>query len=281
MSLEDYDKLCEDLIPYVEKARKISIPFLDNYKLLHFWYSRFYPDGSIIDIGIDTAWHRYSFKNKYFDFEKHLGIYLNFPPKKEVRLILTPKNIFQASSKDIEEIINRYKIFYMFNILVSKGHYIENFGFSAPPENPEVLYIYTRYFGILKAFGNFFKNRFTSEINEIERIGRISFTTFTNQKKNELAANFSLKQEQIDAENNWVENNIKYFYLSTSKGDFPMSPKQKQCLSLLAQGKTFKEIGNTLVKPNTKTAEAHILRLRDKTGLTRAELIQSFIQSGL
>ena len=54
--------------PYMEEIKKLCLPFLKQYNFSHFWYSRIYPDGSIIDLGIEVNWFKYMLENKYFEF---------------------------------------------------------------------------------------------------------------------------------------------------------------------------------------------------------------------
>jgi DNA-binding CsgD family transcriptional regulator len=284
MRLKNNDEIYSFFLPYMEEARKFSLPFLTEYKLLHFWYSRIYPDGSAIDLGIDASWFEYNLEKQYKLGPaampvQQLKLLSTYGIEREVRFINTPANFVEIPAEDIKVMIEVYKIFYCFNIVMDRGSYIENFAFSAPQENPEVLSIYTHQFGVLKSFGIAFRNKFRAQIEELELNAK-----FFIPKLNMTAAfeNFLfLGGAKVGEKENWTLSNLRYFYLSTPKGDVPISPKQRQCLSLLVQGKTFKEIGQILVKPSARTAEAHITRLRDKTGLTSAELLRAFIQSGL
>jgi DNA-binding CsgD family transcriptional regulator len=138
--------------------------------------------------------------------------------------------------------------------------------------------MYSKYFGILQAFGIYFTKKASYIIKDVESQGKISFPCLLSNTPRNLCSLNHKESETAD----WCQKNIKHFFISTSsKEDIAITPRQRECLSYLALGKNYKEISRIL-NIDIKTVENHMQRLRDKTGLnSRSALVQSFIDSGI
>src|SRR5260370_14109992 len=88
------------LVSHMEEARKISLPFLKQYNLCHFWYGRIYPDGTFLDLGIDHVWFKYMLEKKYFEFWRDINIHPAQWPTIEAKFISTPKNFSTTLSTE-------------------------------------------------------------------------------------------------------------------------------------------------------------------------------------
>lgn len=267
------------MLPYIEEVNRMCTPFLKQYKLDHFWYSRVYKDGSFIDLGIDNDWFKYVLENKYYDFWNEMRTFPEFWPEKKTKFISTPENFsLDLNFRNLDIIINKYKIFYIFNIFINRGEYLENFAFSAPQENYESISIYSRYFGILYAFGMDFTKKASYIIKDVESQGKIYFPCLLSS----IPRNLHLINQKVCETTGWLQENIKHFFISTStKEDISITPRQRECLSYLALGKNYKEISRIL-GIDIKTVDNHMQRLRDKTGLSsRSDLVKAFIESGI
>ena len=266
------------MLSYMNKLDKISLPFLKQYNLKNFWYSRFFKDGSFIDIGNHPSWFQHVLKKDYYNFHHDHNLHPNFWPSKEIMLISTPKDLSKnISLKEINCITEKYKIYYLFNLIVKRENYLENFGFSAPIEQHSALVLYSKYFGVLKAFGIFFSQKYSSLIQEVETHGKIFLPIMPSYDRPQNLPIFNQYQQQTEV---WNRAHLKYYFITTEKGEMKISLRQRDCLSILSQGYSAKEAAQYLdISP--KTFETHLLRLKDKTSLTRYGLIQAFIQSGL
>lgn len=272
-------EILQTYMPYMKAIKEICTPFLNQYGLTHFWYSRVYLDGTFIDLGLDPQWFLYMLENNFFIFWNDLRIHPTSWPVDHCKFISTPNNFaYHLKPNDIDLITKKYQVHYSFNILINNGSYLENFGFSAPVDNYNSISVYMRYFGILRAFGHYFTQKAEYIIKELEQKGKIQFP----QPENNSVENDIFSYQEFNARGlEWSNANFKYYYLSTPKGNSVISARQKDCLSLMAQGKSGKEIAQ-LLGIQVKTVDAHILRLKDKTGLSsRSALVESFFKSGL
>jgi len=252
---------------------------ITQHNLSYFWYSRFYKDGTFIDLGINPSWFQYMLENKYFNFFNEVIICAQKWPESEIRSIWTLYDCMSKISKDnIMGTCENYGIFYVINILVNKAEFLENFSFAAPVENPESMILYTKYFGILKSFGIYFRKTAESLIKEIERKGRLYFPL---PKLTNYSSSLLMQRNDFISNEKCNAAHMKHFYLANSSGDIPITSLQRQYLSILAQGKTCKEAAR-IFDVSHRTIETTVQKLKEKAGeKTLDGLLQMFIQSGL
>jgi DNA-binding CsgD family transcriptional regulator len=264
-----------------EEVKKICMPFLNQCGLSHFWYSRFYEDGSFIDLGIDPEWFMFMLEHNYFDVVVPLTRGREDWPKKEIRALSTisPKySLLNIPDQYIDMIVKKYKIFYSLNIISPKQDYLENFGFSAPSENHECIALFARYFGVMKSFGIYFSQVAKNLISDAETNGRIMLSPTKTKEFWLNKVHFHSKEKDLES---WIQTNLRFYYISTSNGDIKITARLRDCLSIFAQGGSAKDAANIL-NLSVKTIENHMQKLREKTGLTsRKALIDAFVQSGL
>jgi len=68
-------------------------------------------------------------------------------------------------------------------------------------------------------------------------------------------------------------------HLSAQNQQIKFTPRELDCLKLLAQGRTMKEIGKMLGGISPRTVETHLIRVKDKLGCNRKSEILDFIWS--
>ena len=271
------------MYPYMIEAEKICRPFLSHYNLNHFWYARFYSDGSFIDLGVDPACLQYMLENKYFNFFDTKELFCpNLWLPQERTVVTTPLCLSSIlDPENVKIMTEKHNATYFFNIFINRRDYLESFGFSASTENYESLMLYLRHFGILKAFGIDFRERAAPLIKEIElELRGKNFAPFS-QVDEQRRANIFSKNTNNNAQNAWTEKNLKHFFLLTPTGNVQISPRERQCLSLSTLGNSAKEIAK-IMGVSYRTVETFLEKVKEKTGLrTRSALLKAFIESGL
>ncbi|OJX12582.1 MAG: hypothetical protein BGO77_07390 [Caedibacter sp. 37-49] len=270
----DKDTILGIYLPYMKAVKQICLPFLNQYNFNHFWYTRFYSNGSFIDLGINENWFEFMLDNNHFNFWNEKAFHPKYWPSEESKIIYTPFTVLNNfSPSNINFIVNEQKVYYSFNIIANRKDYLENFGFSAPQENIHSVLLFSKYFGYLKSFGIHFSKIAADIIDKLEKQGRIHCSTLNNNENILSIDTGSLFKP--------YSKSLKHYYIISPRGNIAITQRQKECLSKLAQGKCMKEIANDLLL-SPKTVDAHLIRVKDKAGLSsRAQLIDCFLRSGL
>lgn len=270
MRLLQYNR---EIAPHISS---ICEPLFKNFGITHFWYDKLFEDGRFFDVGSDIKWkeyfHAHDLVNKtpnfFIDTMRHTA-------KNQTIFLLWPNDSYQKDPLLSAQM--SFNICHGLNIMEKKEGFIESFGFATTSENSNISQFYINNLDILKHFLLFFKEK-ASEVIKTADSKKICILsepapTHVNNTENEKIGNF-LQQTSL----------TKYT-LRTANGQTCLTKKEVECLSLLAGGKTAKEIAKLLISKNgeqlsPRTVEFYINNIKKKTGFRKTtELVLAFAKS--
>ncbi len=175
-------------------------------------------------------------------------------------------------------VIYGLNIFYGLTVYFRQKDFMEAWHFATDTNNHSVMNFYINKKSLIKQFILHFKESI-SHISDLNQSGTLAVFP----EHIDLAESISASSFQIDAVNPELINILGYC-LEAKISCRHLSKRELECLFLLAQGKTAKEIGRIL-KLSYRTVEFYIVNIKNKTGnFTRTalrDLVQDTLQKWL
>lgn len=155
--------------------------------------------------------------------------------------------------------------------------YTEGFAFTSDIHNSSAGNYFLKNNKMLIAFAQYWldNNREKLKLDAPEALATINEgINFSNLNKVEL----SIKNEQDRVKGFLNQILAKGWYLNTKTGQAYITPRELECLHLLAKGNTGKEVSNSLgISP--RTVEGHINNIRSKLGfICKSEMIKLYLE---
>lgn len=151
------------------------------------------------------------------------------------------------------------------------AHTCDFYCFGSTPDNAPIVNFYLNNIDLLEYFILYFNDKGKKVLEKAESDRQI-LPTFHHNKDEQEKLGFRIKAtERI---NFLASLPINQHYIN----DTYLSTRELQCLTLLAEAKTTKEIGKKLnISP--RTVETYLQRIKDKTNLTHKSDLLSFFQT--
>lgn len=253
-----------------EDLKKFCQPLHHYLGLSHFGYLRIFYNSNYIHISNDhnlTAAYLEKITQSQIFFDK----FLFYDQSTDYQFILWPKNPIDTSMNLYLE----HRYWHGFTIAKFNNHsHLEMWWFAADQESNNLENFYYQHWKILLSFVKKFNHQF---------IEKIDYNKLALAKYYE---GFSFNIPLLNEENN-CRDKIKDFINTLFPKGIEVKCKNSweritqreiHCLSILAQGKTMKEISNEL-SLSPRTIETHLQHLQNKTGYhLRSDLVKLYNQ---
>lgn len=228
-----YKKVCELCQP----LKKLGIS--------GFIYMRRYPDGRFIDLSNQIDWTSF-FLDKYLSEQYPVDMVVNHMLSNKGSLLwcTEPENLVWKEGADLFKSGNGISIY------KKNEHYCEIFCFYGQAADSSLNMMFIQYFTLLERFLKYFIENMADDINSAYEKHDVLFTpnAYLNAKK------------ELTLEINEVE-----FLKEIEKHHPILSPREIECISLCASGKTAKEIARH-TKISHRTVETYLANAKKKLG---------------
>lgn len=205
---------------------------LKAYDITYFAYVKSYADGSRVLLSNHLDDFQAYLTNKHY-LEGNTEARPQLYQKQAILWSTLPKqHLYQFSREN-------FNIDHGLSIVEPGENYCEFFGFASTHEHPEVVNFYLNNLDIIKNFTNYFKEKADKIIKEAEQ-NKLIFPYH-----NDVIRTYSMKD------------------LQTLLSDVKVTQRQTDCINLLLEGATIKEIAARL-KISPRTVETHIDLLKTK-----------------
>jgi len=236
--------------------------FMNSFNLSHIWVSRYFFDGRYIDLTNDIKWKDIMVKNNFY--RDYIQLFLEPLSNKSVsknNLCISWQAIKASSDKLIAK-TNEYGIISGFNLLFIHEDHIENYGFGSPLEINKILFDQAE----VELFSLYLREKIDHLI-----------------ASNPLALGFSGEEfTRPSLKNKYFHSPIpQSFTFTCNSMTAKVTQREVQCLALMAQGLSQKEIARILgVSP--RTIEFHFTQIKIKFNYpSKLELLLRFKASPL
>lgn len=242
-------------------------PLERHLDINYFDYQRYYHDGSLLFLAPWT-----SFNQRFFAKDLYPS-FIEFDRNKESILILAPTASIPSAAEDpqkfIDNVSEAYKndIFHRVYFAYSHANFFEIFGFGSSAPVSNISAFYWQRIELLKKFQSYFYSEAHSLIREGEK-HKVMLPKFLSTTKSlqEVCETFS-QEEYLKA------ISLKHYPVSTQQGVVKLTSKELQCLKLLHERHTSKEIAKVL-RLSPRTIEDCLLNIKNKFGCeSKFELI--------
>lgn len=263
---------------HVSEIREVCSPLFKNFNLTHFGYLRYRADGGYLAVSSDINWAETHLKNDYASSPYFLEEVCSMPDNM-YRASLWPTS---HSADSTLEALYQHNIWHGLNIVQTSSDFTDVYYFASSRENHQVTSLYLNNSDLIKRFIVFFRDN-TKNIFEKANIDEYAYSEnykaiMQRKKANELRVNQGVYPYKDNIENFVKETKLKKFEIAGSRS---LSSREFQCLSLLSNGRTMKEIGKHLgLSP--RTIESYINSIKNKLGcINKSEVIRIFEKSDL
>jgi len=233
-------------------VKEITQP-LKSHRINYFNWLRCYHDSSCTILVNDAGWH------KHFSSLKLSGSFSLYDLKQGAYLwedVINPEICAIAR--------NSFNIDNLFQLIFPKQNYIDIFSFGSERQQSGMVSFYFNHVDLLQNFIASFQEKASA--------------LFKQSDQNRIR----IPSQMIERTNyNYIAPHNKNSQASKNKkpsSPTPFSLRETQCLKLLANGRTAKEIARTLsISP--RTVESYINQAKRKTGTTfKSQLIDAFLR---
>ncbi|MGC8483754.1 MAG: helix-turn-helix transcriptional regulator [Thermodesulfobium sp.] len=255
-----------------EKINPIVKPISDHFGVHTFGYRKFFADGNSFGMSNNFSWTTFCLEN--FD-KKIIPNYEN-----EIKAALNEDKfhffrIGKPNNKDaFLSALYELDIWNTCSLYKKMGDGIEAFYFASTRENSGIVEKYTNNIALFERFSYHFKNKLL-DIISLEDIKSSASPTISPKVFESSQETSSIEDQNIKQFLSTTP--IHKFFLNVNEQDITLSFQEFRCLALLSQGKTAKEIGNSL-KISQRTVEEYIDNIKRKVKMnTRSQLIDLFL----
>jgi len=243
----------------------ISGDFMSFFNLSHIWVSKYFFNGCYMDLTNDLEWKNIMVSNNFY--KNYINIFLkplseNQASKNSLHLLWQTE---PASPDPLIAKTKEYGIISHFNLMFIHNDHIENYGFGSP-DKIEYLNKILQNKAEVELFCLYLREKLYSHINS-----------------NSVALGFS--EEKFlppPLKSKYSHSPIPdSFTFSCNSYHAKITRREVQCVSLIAQGYSQKEIGRILgISP--RTVEFHLTQIRLKfNNPSKLELLMKFNASPL
>jgi DNA-binding CsgD family transcriptional regulator len=248
---------------FADDVQEICKPFFEKLGITYTDYARFYPDGRVILLGSDKHYVNYFLNDKaFYDKTPNKIISTGFHLWSEY---IDPSFLSRASAK--------FHYSHGVTIITEMNNYQEVFNIATYPDNHKILDFYLNYQSIIQQMIAYFRHQAKKLIHKFEDKPLIIPT----------AIKYALSTPPLDKLSQEITKLINSEFSSctiqVNNIAIPLSRREAQCLYLLHQGKTTKEIGKIL-DISHRTIEIYLNQIRLKiTAKNRIELLSKIDRS--
>lgn len=239
------------------KVKALCVP-LTKLGILGFIYMRRYPEGRFIDLSNQIEWTSF-FLDRYLNENYPVGVVENHMlSEKGVLFWCTdPANLVWQEGRELFGFGNGVSIY------KQRPQYCEIFCFYGKSDNDQLNKILLQSFLLLEKFMKYFTENMESEIRQAYH-------------QNDF---LPVPQEYLHS--NWKvlpEDHEKLFLQALDTRKQPLlSPRELECISVCAVGKTAKEIGRE-INLSPRTVETYLANAKQKLGCKNVrELINKVV----
>ena len=253
---------------YINEIEKICTPLFSNFNMTHFGYLRYMPDGSYLAMSSDINWAEIHLKNDYAS-SRYFAEEVCSIPDNTHHASLWPA--FCPTDITLDALYN-HNIWHGLNIVHPSSGFVDVYYFATNRENHQVTSLYLNHSDLIRRFIAYFKN----EIKNIVLTAKPENYAYS-EIYNKVFQSKAFREDSIYINN--VENFIKETEIKKFKIDdsLSLSAREIQCMALIANGRTMKEIGKHL-NLSPRTIESYLNNLKNKLGCTHKGDIISFYE---
>ena len=237
----------ESIIPQVQK---ISQDFLTQTGTSHFWYNRYYSNGTGMTINnlknyndkIILEHDMLDFPQIWKQIDNNLAVGEHY------------KSMWSVTDETLIKISKELNIYQPFNIFYKTKDYLEGIGLASNNHNSDLYNFFLNAEKLCTKFLEYFKKEAAFILKQAEKvlieIPSVEPSNFKIHKPSRIIPNFTEST--------------------------PITAKELYCLRLLSKGQSYKEIAYNL-EISTRTVEAHIINIKNKTGYyNRSKLVDYY-----
>ncbi len=257
---------------YIKEIGKICTPLFDNFNMTHFGYLRYMPDGSYLAMSSDINWAEIHLKNDYAS-SRYFAEEVCSIPDNTHHASLWPT--FCPSDKTLDALYT-HNIWHGLNVVHPSSGFVDVYYFATNRENHQVTSLYLNHSDLIRRFIAYFKN----EIKNIIMTAKPENYAYS-EIYNQVFQGKTLNNDGT------YKNNLEKFIKETEIKKFKvydslnLSAREIQCMTLIASGRTMKEIGKHL-SLSPRTIESYLNSLKNKLGCThKGDIISFYEQSDL
>ncbi len=252
----------------IPRVKEICKPLTEYLGVSCFCYSRLYNNCAYIVL---MNGHQ-EFQEKYYtnirSRDPHFNSYLKSTPLNETRFFLWPTKYEKLYS--MTQLYDAYDIWHGYHIIRRQKEYLEIFGFAFNKNTDSKAQFYIQNSRLLEKFCDYFIIKAADLISDND--------------KNKLASyqhKFDISYLEV-ADNNTQQflseiSNLKNHSLINKSGNLiHLTPRESDCISILMQNRTMKEIGK-LLDLSPRTVECHIENVKQKLEVNyKSQLVDIF-----
>jgi len=238
--------------------------YLDNlFNIKDFRYIKIFKDNTCLFLTTESEWTRIFYRDFYQYGTHHKTINS-----------LTSGFVLWSSHPD-QSVFNARREFsgsdHGITLIEKNTDSCEIFGFSSTKENPQVINFYINNLDLLRRHTLYFKYQAKDLIKLAEK-DRLILPKVLEKPKVDLISDRTNVNKLIK------ETPLANYY--QSEGIMQLKNKQKECLYLITQGKTAKQVAK-IMNLSPRTIEDHINIIKNKLNCQyKSELIEKAINSG-
>jgi DNA-binding CsgD family transcriptional regulator len=250
-----------ELEPYLRHAANVKsiVALWKNVGILGAFYTRIYPDGTIISLASDAPWSEFYFNNlESRAYQSHDVVDLCFANKGASLWALSPQNQIWQDARHFG---------YGNGITISKDtkDFREYIGFYTAADNHSINHFYINNLDKIINMRAHFLSQASDLLQNAEKerplLARAIFPS-------------DLNHQQSVSEKRGVESLVITHRNSGTLIDLP--PQRRQCLAHLAEGKSSKQIARTM-NLSPRTVDHYLQMLRQELGCRSSrELITAY-----
>lgn len=244
----DVNEICKDLFQHTQ--------------IDYFCYGRFYKNSNkTTHLVSHSGWHKHFHKQGLYATAEELqaGVYF-------------ARDFLPNSVKHASEYFGRKNFLAIINEFDT---YKEVFGFDSQAENIASFYINN--LDLLFKFNHFFKAKSVDLFKKAD----LDPTILPMQEAKNIATTPAKIITSDDIASLKEKLFLRQYVLYFRNKPITLSSRELECLTLLANGRTAKEIANTL-NISSRTVETHLLKIKNKIGIYRkSDLINFFEENKL
>jgi DNA-binding CsgD family transcriptional regulator len=242
----------------VDEVRRLTKHFAETIKLRGFAYIRIYRNGTIGWLTSDSDHDRFVFEA---NFHHHDPLVSKAKEIREGQYLHFHDCQFDGAEPFYQERSKRFRVDHGMILVRSEEDYIEASCFSGFMAQQPLYNIFINEPGIFRGFVDYFKQRLT----------RHSLSLLDHGVG---LSNFNLPSHKLPALNTTLSPEDRRAIVSSCGWNslLQISARERDCLSLLRKGFTYREIGDCL-NISERTVEHYLESAKNKLGIcTRSEL---------
>ncbi len=257
-----------------DQVMEICRPLFNCLGISYFEYDKITNDGKVFYICTNQDWLKFSLEEQMFDDTEH--VYLCSLAKKYQKRYALWSNL----KLDKTFLLSQYQQFDVWNGLTIneiESEAFNTYSFATSCGQVKLDEFYINNMPLFERFIVYFKQKLSSILDENHEKYLFSATPLDES----VEIRHEDDQLHLEVDNFLKQTELDKFTVKVNQGLVQISKREFQCLQLLSQGKSVKEIGAAL-EISPRTVETYVNFLKNKTGLVyKNELIAFFQESPL